>query len=416
VRLAYVAFDRAGAQRAGALDASSESDARDALRRQGLFVTEVAPIDDAAAAAAHHPRSAARGFAMPVGRNRRLRQLTGFTRQLHVLVMSGTPLVQALTALERQAGDADWRDVLAGIRTRVEEGSSLSAAMQYYPKYFDPVCRSLIAAGESSGKIEPMLDRLAKLTRKQMHVRSAIRGAMIYPCLLTVVAVAVFIVLMTFVLPRFADMFETLGAPLPPTTRFVMAAGAAFRAYWWALLIGLGVAGTCAALWLRSPAGRRAFDASVLRLPVFGAILCNFATARIARLLGVQLEGKVPLLEALALTRQAAGNLVFADLVERAEQAATKGQAISASFAESRLMPPTITEAMRSGEATGQMATLLVSIADFLDEENDTTVRSLTTIIEPMILIVMGLCVGFVAVSMFLPLFDLTSMTSPGPG
>ena len=415
MRLAYVAFDRAGAQVASALEASSAVEARESLRRQGLFVTEIAPIDeDGDAPRATHPASSR--WSLPGGRNRRLRQLTGFTRQLHVLVMSGTPLVQALAALERQAGDADWRDVLAGVRTRVEEGSSLSAAMLHYPKYFDPVCRSLIAAGESSGKLEPMLDRLAKLARKQLHVRNAIRGAMIYPCLLSFVAVAVFVVLMTFVLPRFADMFQTLGAPLPPTTRFVMGVGEAFRAYWWAVLTGILGAGTGAVLWLRSPAGRRTFDSVVLRLPVFGAILCNFATARIARLLGVQLEGKVPLLEALALTRQAAGNCVFADLVERAEQAATKGQAISASFAESRLMPPTITEALRSGEATGQMATLLVSIADFLDEENDTTVRSLTTIIEPLILIVMGLCVGFVAVSMFLPMFDLTSMTGQGAG
>jgi type II secretory pathway component PulF len=414
VRLAYVAFDRAGAQVANAIDAPSEAEARESLRRQGLFVTELAPIEDGDASRGAHVTP--RAWSLPGGRGRRLRQLTGFTRQLHVLVMSGTPLVQSLAALERQAADADWRDVLGGIRTRVEEGSSLSAAMQHHPKYFDPVCRSLIAAGESSGKLEEMLERLAKLTRKQLHVRNAIRGAMIYPCLLTVVAAVVFVVLMTFVLPRFAEMFGTLGAPLPPTTRFVMAAGDAFRACWWAALIGLLVAATGAALWLRTPAGRRAFDAAVLRLPVFGAILCNFATARVARLLGVQLEGRVPLLEALALTRQAAGNVVFAGLVERAEHAATKGQAISASFAESRLIPPTITEALRSGEATGQMATLLVSIADFLDEENDTTVRTLTTIIEPMILIVMGLCVGVVAVSMFLPLFDLTSIAGTGPG
>jgi type II secretory pathway component PulF len=417
MRLAYVAFDRAGAQVSNAIDAASESDARDALRRQGLFVTKI-HVDESASVASPSSGSgsASRGWSMPAGRNRRLRQLTGFTRQLQVLVMSGTPLVQALAALERQAGDADWRAVLAGIRTRVEEGAALSSAMEHYPKYFDAVCRSLISAGESSGKLEPMLDRLAKLTRKQLHVRSSIRGAMIYPILLTCVSAIVLVVLLTFVLPRFAEMFVTLDAPLPPTTQFVMALGEAVRSYWWAIggaVVAVIVGG---AMWLKSPAGRAAFDMFVLRVPIFGTIVRNFATARIARLLGVQLEGKVPLLEALALTRQAAGNVVFAGLVEKAEEAATKGQAISASFAESKLMPPTITEAMRSGEATGQMATLLLSIADFLDEENDTTVRSLTTIIEPVILIVMGVCVGFVAVSMFLPMFDLTSMASQGPG
>ncbi len=425
MKLAYVAFDRAGQRLAGAVDAASEVEARDALRRQGLFVTEVktAPSNAPTSAsptvtpAGEEPAPAApaaRGWALPPGRNRRLRNVASFTRQLHVLVVSGTPLVQALAALERQAGDADWREVVCAIRDAVEEGSALSAAMEQHPRYFDDVCRSLIAAGESSGQLEPMLDRLAKLVRKQLQVRNSVRGAMIYPCLLICVAAAVMSVLLTFVLPRFVSMFETLGTPLPPTTKAVMAVSAVVRGYWWALILGAGAAVAGLSAWLRSPSGRAAFDVAVLRAPVFGSIVKNFATARIARLLGVQLEGKVPLLEALRLTRLAAGNAQFARLVERAEEAATRGQAMSVSFAESRLIPPMITEAIRSGEATGQVHTLLLSIADFLDEENDVTVRSLTSIIEPVILIVMGVAVGFVAVSMFLPLFDLASMASEG--
>src|SRR6185295_4197916 len=212
------------------------------------------------------------------------------------------------------------------------------------------------------------------------------------------VAVIVLIVMLTFVLPRFTGMFQTLGAPLPPTTKIVVAASDLMRNYWYILLIVIAGASVGGWFWLGNPKGRYAMDVAVVRVPVFGKLVRNFATARIARLLGVQLEGHVPLLEALALTRHAAGNALYAELVERAEEAATRGQPISTTFAESNLMPPTICEAMRSGEATGQMATLLLNIADFLDDENELTIKSLTSIIEPLILIVLGVVVGFVAV------------------
>jgi type II secretory pathway component PulF len=220
--------------------------------------------------------------------------------------------------------------------------------------------------------------------------------------------------LLTFVLPRFAGLFVTLGSPLPPTTKMVMAVSDFLRGYWWAL-IGLTVGAVFGIrAWLKTPVGRRSFDTASVRAPIVGRITRSFCTARIARLLGIQVESKVPLLDALKLTRQAAGNLLFQDLIAQAEEAATRGQSVSSAFAGSALISPAISEAMHSGEQTGQMSTLLISIADFLDEENEVIVRSLTSIIEPMILIVLGVMVGFVAVSMFLPLFDLTATTSGG--
>jgi type II secretory pathway component PulF len=298
----------------------------------------------------------------------------------------------------------------------VEEGASLSAAMEQFPQYFDPICRSLISAGESSGKLEPMLDRLAKLVRKQLQIRNAITGAMVYPTLLIFIAIGVMVVMLTFVLPRFAGLFATLDTPLPPTTKLVMWMSDAVRGYWWAILIGLGAAGAALKFWLASPAGKLAFDQFSVKAPIFGVIVRSFATARIARLIGVQIDSHVPLLEALALTKSATGNSLYAQLIASAEDAATRGQPISVAFTDSPLINPSVAEALRSGEQTGQVASLLLNIADFLDEENDTTVRSLTSIIEPIILIVLGVIVGFLAISMFLPLFDLTSAVQGGGG
>ncbi len=394
------------ASRRGTLEAAGESDARETLRRQGLFATKIVPASDALAAGTMPSRSKNRGS--------NLRHLAGFTRQLHVLVSSGTPMVQALGALERQAVAGHWREVVAKLRHSVEEGSSLSRAMHEQSDVFDAVSRSLVAAGESGGKLDVMLDRLSNVTRKQAHVRTAVRGAMVYPCLLMVIAIGVLIVMLTFVLPRFAELFKTLGTPLPPTTKFVMGISDLLRSYWWGL-IAAGVAMVFAVrAWLKTTPGKRVIDTAMVKLPGLGPLVRNFAAARIARLLGVQLLGHVPLLEALQLTREAMQNVLFCELINSAEDAAVEGRSISDAFGRGGLLSPAICEAMRSGEQTGQMGLLLTNIADFLDEDNDVVIKSLTSIIEPIILVVLGALVGFVALSLFLPLFDLTSAMNGG--
>jgi len=408
MNFAYQGVDLSGGSVSGTVSAQSESEAREILRRENIFALTLT----AEAGTAGSPPTARRRL----GSTRRTRNLAVFTRQLQVLLAAGTPLVQALLALERQSRDPRWRRLVADLRQRIEDGDSLSAAMAAHPDCFDVVTRALVQAGEAGGQLEPMLDRVAALARKQAHVRSAILGAMIYPALLIFVAVGVLLVLLTFVLPRFAGLFETLDTPLPPTTQMLMAVSDLLRGYWWGLLPALGVLGAVAVAWSRTASARRLLDGLVLTLPVFGPIVRSFATARIARLLGVQAESKVPLLDALKLTRQATTNSRYAQLLADAEDAATRGQSISVPFAASPLIGPAICEAIRNGEQTGQVGSLLLGIADYLDEENELVIRSLTSILEPMILIALGLLVGFIAVSMFLPLFDLTAMTSGGSG
>jgi type IV pilus assembly protein PilC len=408
VKLIYQAFDAAGKSVSDKVEAADATEAMEALRRQGLYVTEIKPARDVAGA------GGSGGGGRRMSRGRMLKNLAMFTRQLSVLMTSGTPLVQALGALERQTSDKAWRAVVAGLRVKVEEGATLSSAMDLHPDVFDPVCRSLIAAGESGGSFDQMLDRLATLTRRQMHVRNAVVGALIYPALLVVVAVAVLATMLLFVLPRFASLFETLDVALPPTTKILMAMSDFLRSFWWTLpVVGFGgwFGGRS---WLRSEGGRRWLDSVMLKLPGFGPIMKNFAVARIARVLGVLINGKVPLLEALALARHTARNVHYVDLVARAEEAVTRGSSMSSAFAVGNLVTPSLCEAIKSGEQSGQMGPLLLSIADFLDEDNEVVLKSLTSILEPAILIVLGLLVGFVALSMFMPLFDLTSMTQGG--
>lgn len=405
MKLTYQAFDAAGKAVSGTIDSTDSAEAMESLRRQGLYVTEIRPAGEASGPTAGSHR---------MGRGRVAKNLTMFTRQLAVLVTSGTPLVQSLSALERQSSDKGWQQVVARLRKKVEEGSTLSQAMEAEPDVFDPVCRSLIAAGESGGSFDQMLERLAALTRRQLHVRNAVIGALVYPALLVVVAIGVLAIMLLFVLPRFAGLFETLDVALPPTTKMLMAASEFLRSYWWSVPLVALAGGFGGRAWLKSEPGRRWADTAVLRLPGVGPVVKSFAMARIARVLGVLLNGRVPLLEALALARQTAKNVNYFELVKSAEEAVTRGSSVSAAFSVGNLVSASLCEAIKSGEQSGQMGPLLLSIAEFLDEDNEVVLKSLTSILEPAILIVLGLLVGFVALSMFMPLFDLTAMTQGG--
>jgi len=408
MKLAYQGFNRSGAAVADILEARDAAEATEILRRQGVFPTEIKDAD-----AAGGETKAGRGGGA-IGQGKRLKLLAIFLRQLHVLIATGTPLAESLLALERQASDVAFRAVVTDVRTKVEQGIALSAAMQSHPKYFNAICRGLVSAGESGGNLDAMLERLAVLTRKQVHVRSSVMGAMIYPALLTFVAIGVLITLMTFVLPRFKLLFASLDTPLPPTTKILMAISDLTLQYWWLSPVFLAAIG--AAVWavFKTPTGRRGLDRFVIIAPQFGPIVRSFQTARITRLLGILLQGRVPLLEALELTRDATANYYYSQLLHKAGDAITRGDSLAGAFSDTRLVSQSVSEAVRSGEKSGQLGTLLTTIADFLDEENEVTLRSLTSIIEPIILIVLGLFVGFIAVSMFMPLFDLTAATGGG--
>ncbi len=410
MKVAYEGFDLAGKPVSGCLDVGTVTDAPEQLRRQGVVATKVQERSGSSSGpiAGNGGKSSRR--------KPKAKDLVAFFRQLSILVATHTPVVQALEAIERQTPVSPWRSVIEDLRRRVEEGSTLAAAMEANSDHFDPVVQSMIAAGESGGRMEVMLLGLAQLTRQQFHVRRSLIGAMIYPTVLIGVSMGVLVITLFFVLPQFQGLFETLQAPLPPTTKALIGFATFVKSYWWAVIAGVGGSVTFAAWSLKTPAARAHIDRAMVNAPKVGPMIRSFATARIARILGVLLGAKIPMIEAIQLVKRGTSNACYVGLLETAENAVSRGESLAEVLARSGLVVPSICEAISSGERSGDIGSVLVQVAAFLEEDNDVVVKSVMSIIEPVILTLLGLIIGFIAVSMFLPLFDLTSLNGPGGG
>jgi len=410
----YEGFDQRGKPVSGAVESPDESHARESLRRDGIYVDSIRQVrlEDLD----HRKKTNARDGHIPrLGGGQRLSVLAAFMRQLSILIATGTPLVDAIASLERQERDVAFRAVIKDILSKLEQGSTFSEAVAGHPAYFSGVARSLISAGEQGGQFDQMLGRIARLARQQEKIRSTVAGAMIYPALLISVSIGVLCAMLFFVLPRFEGLFKTLGTPLPTMTRVLMAMSGFLRENW-VVCAGVVVCSVAAiVLMSTTQRGRAAIQAGAMKMPVIGSAMRALSTARVARVLGVLLEGKVQMIDALHLTRDAAGSPHYAALITRAEDSVLRGDTVSAAWEGSVLVPPSVVEAVRSGERTGRVGTVLLSLAEHMDEDNELAIKTATHIIEPVILIVLGLIVGAMAISMFLPLFDLTAAGSGGP-
>jgi len=404
----YQAYDKSGALREGVIDAPSTDEASEVLRKKGLFVSTISANEIKRSKKKSHKSDSGKKKHVPP------KVIADFARELGVLVSTGTPLIDAISSIERQSTNDAWLAVLTRVRQRLEEGDSLAAALDGDRQAFTAVFRSLVAAGESSGHLDTMLLRVAVLTRKQAQIRSNILGAMMYPILLTGVAILVMGLLIGVVLPRFAGMFETLDTPLPASTAVLMAMSEFIRSYWWGVIPMLVASIFGIVWWLKNPTGQQFTGNVWLKVPKLGDILRSFMTAQITRLLGVLLEAKVPMLDAIELTRESLGHEQYRQLMASAADAVTRGEPISSALSTDGLITASASEAIRNGEQTGRLSEVLVHISDYLDEDNETVIKSLSSLIEPVIMIVLGVLVGFVAISMFLPLFDLTATAGSG--
>ncbi len=401
----YEGCDATGNKISDSIEAGDEKQARELLRTKGLFVLSISEQGKSANQGSRN-KSKTR-----ISNGSNLKELTTFTRQLAILVSNGTPMIDALASIRKQTKNEVWKTIVADIYKRVEEGASLSEAISHHPRHFNPVSKSLIHAGESSGQMHLMLQRLADMVRQQTHIRSSFLGAMLYPLVLIVVSFLVVVMLVVFVMPRFTGLFETLDAPLPPTTKFLMVISTAIKYYWWLMLLGIGGVLTGIWAWTKRPKSKFLIDQVVLKIPRAGTIVRDYTSAKIARLLGMLISSHVPVLEALALTKASIQNTQYIKMMTQAEDAVTRGENISVAWENSELLNNSVVEAIKSGEETGNIGTTLLNIAGYLDEDNEVIIKSLTSIIEPIILVVLGIIVAIIALSMFLPLFDLTSMT-----
>lgn len=402
----YVAYTKDGSRKQGTIEADSPEHARSLVQSEGMYVGELSEAGSKSTSGKGKRRSLIGGSA--------LKHVASFTRQMSVLISSGTPIVQSLEAVSRQTMDPKWKSILDDIRERVEEGSQLSDAMEHHPQIFDEVYRAMIAAGETGGGFDQILSRLSKLVRQELAVRNNVVGAMVYPSLLVTVAGGVMILLAFTVLPRFRELFDTLGAPIPASTQLIMTTSELLKSYWWAVLLALGGIGYAVYTWTGTQSGKRKLHTIIVNVPIFGKVVRQFKIAKVVRIMGVLLEAKVPLLESLDIAACSAGNMLYADLVEAARERVTKGEAMSDAFSGSSLITPAVCEAIRNGEQTGRVGEVLMNLAEIMEEDNELVVRSLTSILEPVILSILGVLVGVIALSLFLPLFDLTASTGAG--
>lgn len=337
------------------------------------------------------------------------RDVVIFTRQFATMINSGLPLVQSLDILQQQTENEALQKVIRQVLYDVESGNTLADAMGKHPKVFSDLYVSMVSAGEAGGILDTILLRLATFLEKNDALVRKIKGAMIYPIVILLVAIAAVATLLIFVIPTFQGMFESAGVPLPLPTQVVIAASAFLQAWWWAVLGGL-VAGLFAfRAYYATDDGQRRVDAALLRMPLLGDLQRKAAVARFTRTLGTLVSSGVSILEGLEITARTAGNRVIHDAVMESRASIAGGETISGPLKESAVFPPMVIQMIRVGEETGGLDDMLSKIADFYDDEVDQAVNALLAAMEPIMIVVLGVLVGGMIVSMYLPIFDMIS-------
>jgi type II secretory pathway component PulF len=336
-------------------------------------------------------------------------ELILFTRQLETMLEAGLPLLSTLETLHDQAGDAALRLAVDGVRSDIEQGSTLTEAMARRPHCFPALYVGLIRAGEEGGLLTPMLDRVGTILEYEEETRQRIHSATFYPILVMAELAAAFLVLVKFVLPRFADLFRNLGANLPFPTRVLIAVSDGLDRYGVALLALAVVAAAAAVLASRTERGRRLRDEWILNAPVFGSIVRKVALARFARVLGALVESGIPIVQALGIARGVLGNRVLEAETDRMRDGLVDGRGLAEPLRGSRVMPPLVTKMLAVGEETGSIGPMLTRVARYYDRDVDYAVKNLSAALEPALLVVLGASVLFTALAVFLPLWNLMS-------
>jgi general secretion pathway protein F len=401
---AYTVIDVAGRERSGALAAATLDEARARLAQRRYYVVRLDPAPQGA------PRATPLASWTAL-RGRRLsgKALTMFTRQLATLVLV-TPLEEALRTVARQTEGDHVRAILDRVHGGVVEGRRLSEAMAREPKSFPALYRAMVAAGEGAGTLPQILERLAALLERQATMRAKITQALAYPIVLAIVATLVVTALMIFVVPKVVEQFDTVGQTLPLLTRIVIAISTFLSSYWWALLLGLGAAMFAASYALRDEGVRMRFDTAWLRLPLIGRLTRDLHAARMARTLSTMVGSRLPLLEGLSLTAATIHNRRLRAASDEIVIAVRGGGSLSAAMRRTGIFPPLLIYLTASGEASGQLDTMLERAADYLEREFDTFTASAMSLLEPAIIVVMGGIVMLIVLSILLPILQLETL------
>lgn len=401
----FEAMDKTGKKIKKDIEASSQDDARTKIKSMGLFATKIKEKGGGAKAAAPGQKGGKRGGVTIGGVSKK--QLTQFTQQLSTLQDAGLPIVRSIKILEGQLKPCKLKNQLMDVAEEVENGSTFSEALGKHPKTFDKLYVNMIRAGEAGGVLDTILERLAIFMEKSLKLRKKVVGAMIYPVVVMSVAALILGFIMTNVVPTFEKMFKETGVEMPAMTQALLDISGLVQGYWWTapLFIFLGIVIFKAAA--ANPAGRFVLDKAMMYVPIFGMIMKKGTIARFTRTLGTLIASGVPILDALSIVKEAIGNAVIAKAIDDVHGSIREGESIAGPLGQSGVFDDLVINMIDVGEETGELDKMMMKIADNYEDDVDVAVESLTSLLEPIIIVGMGGSVGFIVIALFMPLISL---------
>ena len=407
-RYKFTAIDRAGKQKSGKVDANSEQEARSKVSSMGLMVTAISAKGSSAKTKAE-PKTKSAGGGLSFGSIINQEGLTIFTRQLATLLTSGLPLLRALEVMIRQEKNPRFKGVLVALADSVRSGNTLSDSLLQYPKIFDKLFINMVKAGEAGGVLEVVLTRLATFMEKSVKTKKKVKSAMVYPLIVVTVAVVIVAGLMVFVVPQFQGIFKDMmkGAALPAPTQLVIDISNFIKGN---IFISLGLLVLfifIASSIKKIPAGKKFVDSIALVMPKVGDLVSKATISRFTRTFGTLLSSGVPILQALQITREIVGNYKFEEALDRVHNSVRDGETLSAPLEREKVFPTMVTSMIDVGEETGELSEMLNRVADNYDEDLDNAVASVTSIIEPIMIVFLAVVVGFIVIALFLPIVEI---------
>ncbi len=401
----YQVKDKAGKDQTGLQDSPDAAGLIASLRSQGFIIIRIQETKKTKLF------SMSKGSSLKPGKGGGviLDDLVIFSRQMATLVGAGIPLIQALEILSTQVEKEKFRQILRDMHQQVQSGKSFSDAMEKHHKVFSVLFINMVRAGESSGSLEEILDRVAQYFEKTSILQKKVKSALMYPAVVTAMAFLITFGMMTFVIPKFASIFEGLNAELPAPTKILIDVSHYLEGHWYIVLAGIGGFVFLFTQLIKTPAGRLGWDAFKIKMPVFGPLLLKVAISKFSRTLATLVRSGVPILSSLDIVSKTAGNRRLELIVRNLMESVKKGETISGPLGKSEVFPPMVVRMIAIGEETGELEAMLTKIADFYDSEVDAAVEGLTSLIEPLIIAFLGIVIGGIVVAMFLPILTLTS-------
>jgi type IV pilus assembly protein PilC len=424
----YVALDNRGAETKGSIEVASQNEAISRVKEMGLFPTKIAEaakvLDKAAQKTAKAKgkapvkggkKSGAMNINIKIpglGGGVKPKVLTTFTRQLATLVDAGLPLLRGLRVLEKQERNASLKSILGQLSIAIEGGSTFSEALAQHPKVFNRLFVNMVKAGELGGVLEVVLKRLAEFSEKAQKIKGKVKAAMFYPVAVMIVAVGIMILLMVMVVPKFKEVFGGMNMTLPEFTQIVLNISDIIKTHFLMTAGGIAVFVVLFLLFIKTKVGRLFWDKFKLKMPALGPVISKVAISRFTRTLGTLVSSGVPILQALTIVKETAGNVIIANAVSKVHESVKEGETITAPLESSGVFPPMVVSMVDVGEQTGALPEMLLKIADNFDEEVDNAVSAMTSLLEPIMIVFLAVIVGSIVIAMFLPLIKMISTMS----